>query len=410
MALAQVITIPIALRCLGVDSYAVFAVVTGLVAWFNLADLGFGYSIQNHISILRVEGKDTRSFLRSIAFYFLIIAFFELLVFCSIAPFLQHFLLKNFAVKTSWYLLIIVGSFYVLSAICSVSYRIFFAEQKGYWGYSYQSAGWLGALIAIIILGYLPVENRLFLILLGWIIPQTFFALISFIHAMPWRGIFTYCDFNIFKRIFTKAWLFNLNSIGAACVLGIDYVIMSQLLSAHDITLYNIFNKIFLFIYAGYSTVLMTLWPVMAEKFATRNRQLIDEVNSMLLRNIFWAIGYITIATGLVLIGKNFLLSFFAKGLLSVSYWVIILFGIYYAIRFWVDSYATVIQSRNKIKFIAFTVPIQAVVSVCFLYYFGAKYGLDGILIALILCFTVTAVWVLPCYHYLTLAKERFIE
>ena len=88
MALAQVISIPIILRCLGVDSYAIFAVITGLVAWFNLADLGFGYSIQNHISILRVEGKNVRDFLRSIIFCFLIIAIFEILIFQMTKTFL----------------------------------------------------------------------------------------------------------------------------------------------------------------------------------------------------------------------------------------------------------------------------------------------------------------------------------
>ena len=407
MAVTQVISIPIALRCLGVDNYAVFAVITGLVAWFNLADLGFGYSIQNYISTLRIEGKNTSDFLRSIVLGFLIIALVEILFFCIAAPFLQVFLLKNFVVKTSWYLLLVIGSAYVISAVCSVSYRVFFAEQKGYWGYFYQSAGWLGALLVMVVLSYLPLGNKLFLILLGWIVPQTLCALVSFIHAMPWRGIFTHYNFRLFKEIFAKAGLFNLNAIGAACVLGLDYVIMSQLLTARDITLYNIFNKVFQFIHAGYTVVLMALWPVMAEKFATHKAKEVHAVNVMLLRNIFWAMIYLIGATIFVLLVKDLLLSFFSKNLLTISYGVIVLFGVYYAVRIWVDSYATAIQSRNKIKFIAFTVPIQAVVSVSLLYYFGARYGLEGILIALILCFVVTAVWVLPCYHYLTLAREN---
>ena len=86
-------------------------------------------------------------------------------------------------------------------------------------------------------------------------------------------------------------------------------------------------NKIYLFISFGYSTILTALWPVMAEAAVMDDPAAISKVNKMLLRNIFIGMGYILLATLVILTMKKFVIGFFAGAQLMVSSLIIILFG-----------------------------------------------------------------------------------
>lgn len=406
-AAIQIISIPLIIRVLGNNNYAVFAIITGLMMWYNLGDFGLGPSIQNEISRLRVVGENVNEFLRSIAIYIVLIGVLEVFVFSCGSFFLQDILLRKIPSQVPYYLLAVVGDLYILMVLFSIAFKIFFAEQRGYWAYIYQTIGVVGALIVVLVLIFLDVPYKLLWISLGWIVPQTLAALAAFLHVVPLSKWFSASDFKRFYKILSFAWRYNINTIGAAFVLGIDYIIMSQIVSANDIIIYNIFNKVYLFISFGYSTILAALWPVMAEAAVVDDPTAIGKVNKMLLRNIFIGIGYILLTTLVILTMKKVIIGFFAGAQLMVSGLIIILFGIYYSIRVWVDTYNMAILSRNKITFIAATVPIQAAISIVFLYYFGTKFGIEGIVFGFLLCFLVTAAWILPCYYYSLLPNRR---
>jgi len=403
----QLAAIPLILRFLGTQDYSVFAVVTGLLMWFNLADIGLGFSIQNHISLLRVKGGSDTLFLQKIAIFILVIGCLELVIFSVIAPFLQHFLLHKLEVTTPFYLLMLAGDLYMLSALFGVGYRVFFARQQGYFAYLYQTVSYVLGFFLVALCVLLHVNAKLPWVVVAWVLPQALCALIGFLHAMPLGNWLRAADFSMFKTIFKKAWQYGFNALGAAFVLGVDYIIMAQLLNANDITVYNIFNKIFSFMYFGYTAILAAIWPVLAEYYATFSRKAFQKANAMLIRNALAATLYVVGGTCTILLLKGFLLSLFIKTQLMVSGTILILFGFYYITRVWTDTYATAVQSQNKIGFIAATVPIQAVVSVVFLYGFGKWLGLPGIVLGLGLCFLVTGCWMLPVYHYYSLGKLR---
>ena len=322
--------------------------------------------------------------------------------------FLQKALFHQIAPDAPRFLLAIAGSLYMLVALFSISSRIFFAEQKGYWGYFYQTIGVIGGFLAAFIVTSIHIhENQLLWIMFAWIAPQFLAATIGFVHAMPLGKWIERANFSLFSNTFKVALQFSFNSLGGAFVLGIDYIIMSQIISSSDIVVYNIFNKIFTFIFFGYSALLSAFWPVMAESYASNDFLKIEAANKSLLRNIFVAFVYISFAVMAIIISKNFIMKYFGSAKLEASVLIICLFGFYYIVRVWVDTYAMAILSRNKVGFLSATVPLQAVVSVIFLYYFGSKFGLAGILGGLILCFLVTAAWMLPCYHYYLLGRFK---
>lgn len=396
----QVISIPLLLRFLGIIDYAAFAIITGLLAWYNLADIGLGPSIQNEISYMRVQKFDAEEFLRSIAIYIIIIGFLEVVIFSSFAFSLQKILFRHLNITYPNYLLALVGSAYILIAIFSISSRIFFAQQKGYWGYIYQSAGIVLGFITILLLIFFDIKHKLVWIMMGWTIPQVIMSFVGFLHAMPNSGWLKKANFKTFRRLLTTAWGFSFNSIGGTIVLGLDYVIISQILNVNEIVTYNVVNKIFTVIFFGYSAILTALWPTMAENYASKNKIKIQKTNDIILRNVVLGSIYIFLASIIVVLTKNFIIHYLANAKLTISALLILLFGFYYIIRVWSDTYTTAILSRNKTTFLTTMIPFQAIIGVISTYYLGIHFGLIGIVLGFILCFSITSLWLTPCYHY----------
>jgi len=86
---------------------------------------------------------------------------------------------------------------------------------------------------------------------------------------------------------------------------------------------------------------------------------------------------------------------------------LIIIFGFYYLIRIWTDTYAMVLQSVSILKPFWILVPIQALISLFGQIYFVRMYRLNGILYGLILSFLLTVSWGLPYYAIKYIFKKE---
>jgi len=85
----------------------------------------------------------------------------------------------------------------------------------------------------------------------------------------------------------------------------------------------------------------------------------------------------------------------------------IALFGFYYCIRIWTDTYSMLLQSMSKLKIFWIYVPIQGIISFTAQYLCAIKFGLNGIIIGLITSFLFTAVWVLPL-AYTVISRKNY--
>ncbi|PCI37851.1 MAG: hypothetical protein COB50_03235 [Thiotrichales bacterium] len=408
IAVIRVIMIPLLIYYLGTQEFAVFVVITGLTVWFNLADCGFGSGIQNAISNLRIQKQSSVRFLQRILVYILLFLVIELIIFSLVAYPMQHFLFRKLHVHLLPYLLTVFGCLYIVNFFLSIGNRIFFAHHKGYLGYVYQTLGYAFGLLAVLSLYGLGItQHKLLYVLLAWILPQTLFSIVSFLHAVPLSGWIQHRNWQQFKDIFTTAWQFGVIAFSSVFALGIDYIVMSQVLSAETIVTYNVISNVFNFILFGYSAILMSLWPVFAEKFASNNAVKIAKVNKLIVRNIVIGVVYIIICSILVILFSPYITKLLSHGIITIPITLVCLFGTYYAARVFTDTYSVVLQSQNKIKIFLFAVPAQALVAVFSMYYLAKYFGLFGVVFSLILCFLTTVTWIFPLTHYMSLNKFK---
>ena len=397
-ALSKIIAINIVLGYLGADLYAVFVLVNGLTTWFVLMDFGLGKSLQNAISTARATGESTQVLISNTVLLIWLLIIFSMVIYSIVAYPFQYILLHNIAIDVArhqWYLLLVIGNIYIVTMLLNIAFSVFFAEKQAYWVYLYQMVGAIGSILMAIATRYLyDGDDKLFIMLLAWVVPLLIVAIIAYIHAFPRKNIFCHYNYSVLKSLFIRSIKFWAYYLGSAAVLNSNYIIMSQTLTAYEITIFSIIDRGFNIVYFIYQALLTVLWPELAEFFAKKKWQ---QANKMLLKNMWLGVGFVIICTVLFIVAKHLIILLLAPGTdLSLPTLAILLFGLYYVLRILSDTYAVGLQSQNILKVFVFYLPVQAFLGVVGMYYLSRYYAINGLMMGLILALLLTASWILP--------------
>ncbi|MCL5260773.1 MAG: MATE family efflux transporter [Gammaproteobacteria bacterium] len=402
LGVVQFFTVSITLNLLGIHLYAVYAIIIGLQGWFNLLDYGLSSSLQNSISAYQAENKSIQPLLANAALMIISLLVISCLLFVLLAPFLQHLLFYRIAPEladSERYILLSVGIIFIITALLSISYRVRFALHQGSWAYFYQSFGLLLSMLGLLVIKYIGLSHyRLIIVLLVGQLPPLLIALINYCQCFPCKNLFMFFTKSILHKLLSlgvRFWLFNL---AGALTLFIDYIVMSQTLPAHEIAVYNILSKGYSLMFFFYDTLLFAIWPEISELYFKKEW---GKANAMLLRNLRLGIIFIIFGTLAVWLGKTQIMELLrAPSGLTLPVSTIFLFGIYFIIRIWTDTYSVALQSQNFLKVFCFAIPIQAIISATGMWFFSLHFGLNGILYGLLASFLLTVVWLLPVVYY----------
>ena len=401
----QLYILRLALLLLGVDNNALFVVLTGLMGWFALADLGLGISFQNHISKYKSDDKEySNNIVKNVLGIYFILMILVMILFYFISGYFSKIILKEFSFMNDErknFLFLITGELSIVMSFSSIIYKIWYAELRGYFANIVPVLGYILSAFGIYIL-YKHKQNLsdpLTYCIAIYLLPNTLITFILFILMLlkfKRLSLYNELDKNIIYSVFRTGFNFWFFSIMAAGVLQIDYLIMARYLRPDEIVLYNLISKIFTFIFFIYTSLLVALWPEISIEIYKSN---LIKVKSDIKKYLGMGILYIITATLLVVLLKGYILKLLVPGsLIKFPDYLIIIFGFYYLIRVWTDTYAMVLLSVNILKPFWILVPIQALISIFGQIYFAKIYGVDGILYGLILSFLLTVTWGLPYY------------
>jgi O-antigen/teichoic acid export membrane protein len=283
------------------------------------------------------------------------------------------------------------------TAAGSLVYRIWYAEQRGYLANLVPALASLASLCGVWWISGANLENRF-----GWMVIASFLpaALLPSL-CLLWRirqlsFLLRNASVNTGNILIKRAAKFWGYSLLSTAVIQVDYLIMSQLLPADQIVVYNVTTKFFTVAFMLYSAILIALWPVCAEAAAQRDWHTIRKFIARCL-----CIG------GLGVIILTVLLAFFMPRVLallapqtnvSVPVPFILLTGLYLVLRVWCDTFSIVLQSMSFMRPFYLYLPLQAAASGLLQWFFTVRFGLNGIMFGLIASFALTAVWVLPWF------------
>jgi len=403
--LASLYSIKIATKLLGVEEFAIYAILTNIVTWLLLCDIGLGYSMQNYISEFRVKNKD----FKEIIFLGLSTCFAVGTVLIIALYFTNDYLVKllfqHIDQQKSSIIIVQKAFFYasfcgILTGVGLVSHKILYARQQGFWPNILLSVAQIITLTALLLLKNDYFKYDLLTISLVFFLPN---VLLSFVPSLYYyfnsikhilkQDIKTSYHILLLKKIIQRGSSFFIFTVTSCLVLQIDYIVMSQTVPSEQIVTYNILFKIYNAFFLVYSTLLFALWPTIAEWYTEKKISLIyDHCKKYIVAGILFII---TVSVAFMW-QKEFVLSMISDIKLTISGTLVLLFTIYFCLRVWTDTFAIILQSTSKVKSLWIFTPIQAVISFCLQIYLSKKFGINGILMALIISFLLTVVWGLP--------------
>ena len=399
MALVQLASVRILMNSLGLESYAIFALLTGLTGWFMLADLGIGVSVQNYISESRAKNQPYDDLIATSGMLAVLLLFVTVIALYFVSPYVAPLFLKNFpflseAEKTKLFFL--TGSLSIGLGVGGIVYKVWYAEQRGYLSNIVPAAASIAGLVGLMLVRHAPVEDRLFLSLAAFIAPTAFFPFVALIVRQFRRELkhsekkFPGTTRQIMKRGF-HFWFF---SIMAAGVLQIDYIVMSQFLAPHDIAVYFISTRVFGLAFFLYSAVLFALWPIFTESIANREWNKVRRyLTKYLSAGLAFMVGCTVLLIWLMPVAVGILAP---KENIIVPLGLILMLGVYQMIRVWTDTFSMALQSMSDLRPFWIFVPIQAILSIGLQWVLAPVYGLYGIVLGLIASFVFTVIWALP--------------
>ncbi len=240
------------IELVGVDGLAVQSILISLATWFSLLNLGIPPAVQNLISRYRAENRDYER-LKQTASSSILLIFAILLPFVIGTGFLvKYFVLSRYPiVATSTVVLFCVGLF--IAGLSILFNQILYAEQRGHWPNLYPAINVLFVTGSLIAFRSLTIYNLNSVLLIF----VTANILVTILGVTQARGYKIGClDTRILKEIWINCRGFALFASLAASVLGIDYLIMSRILSAQDIAIYNICQRVFMAIFSVHAILL----------------------------------------------------------------------------------------------------------------------------------------------------------
>ncbi|WP_413852573.1 MATE family efflux transporter [Candidatus Ruminimicrobium bovinum] len=408
IAITNLIAIKFLLPYLGTESYAVYLVLLSFTSWCALTDFGIGFSLQNYISEFRVKKQDYQPYINS-AFQ-IIILFTAIAVILSLVLYqpIQSFILKKYTnilnvqtvnvVLASLILLIFVG-------VVNISTKVYYALQKGIIPNVLTSIAYIISFCAmLVVINTQSESNKILKIILCYTLPQLLFNGYLFIKIFKnsIMEIFK-ININILNKLFNRAFKFAGFVVISLLISGTDYFILAKTSSSLDVAVYSVFTKIFLAAFSINSCLLVAFWPIGTELYYSGQ---IEELKIKLKRYLTFGISLILITIIVSFLFKNLIFKVLLPNIdYNLSYNFFLLSALYFSILIVSDTYTVFLQSINVLKIFWIYMPIQFIISITLQYYFSLKYGINGIILGLLLSFLLTSFWLLP-YKFNKLMKK----
>ena len=406
-AVMQLLTIRILLPELGTDQYAVFVLLTSVMGWFMLADLGLGNSLQNFIAEQRGRGEEYDVYLALSGLLSVLLVTISLIVIYCLRGYLGIILLKNFSFLTNSErikLVLTVSYLAVITNVGGIIYKIWYAEQRGY------IANLLPTITTLLgVIGVLYVKSRvthssvMFWTLFSYLFPAAAIVTCSYVWKLRnirWLKVMRQRD--ILVKLVNRAVKFWFYALMAAATLQIDYLVLSQYINSREIVAYSITMKIFGFAAYVYGAVLLAMMPVITERLSVMDYGVL----SMVWRNLRLGLIFMVVMTVIVATCMKFFLKVVAPGqVVDISLHFIILVGLYQVIRTWTDTFAIILQGISYMRPFFIWVPVQAFITALLTFSLAPHIGIDGVIIGINIAFLLTVSWALPYF-----VKKRLME
>lgn len=393
---------------LGADRYAAYLLLASLVGWYALFDPGVGAALQNSISERRARGERHGDLVAAAGIIAVVILAVSAVVLIGVAPKVSSWYLGSFSFsseRASLYF-VVAGGVALSTTLGGYAYRVWFAEQRGYFANGLTGLGSIIACAGLFLVQRAGLADPLPWSILAALGPAAILATSS-LAILAWRSRRDVgAGLAAIPSLLRRALPFWLFMWLAAAVLQVDVLVMSQLLAPEGIVIYGVTSRLFDAMALFYSALLSAFWPS-ATEMITRGEW--KSVTRQLHRYIVAGAAVTVVFTIALVLAMPTVVGLLAPGApLVVPPSFVATMGLLALARVWTNSWAVILQSAGRLRALYVATTAQALVNLGFQVTLIPRLGVWAVPLSLIASYVLTVAWVLPrAVHQLASAAVK---
>ena len=392
--LVQLLYTPLLIRMLGQSEYGLYSLVASVIGYLTVLDLGFGNAIVVYTAKYRAcnehEKEQKLQGMFKIIFYIIgvVIVIVGLSLYFNVQSMFGNTMSTNEIKKTKIMMLIlcfnliVTFSFNIYSSIINAYERFVFQKIMSILNTILKPV----LMIPLLFLGFKSVTMCLVItgVNIFVVLSNYFYCKKKLKIKVGFRGF----DKQLFCEIFSYSFFIFLGALVDKANWSIDQFILGAVSGTIAVSIYSVasqLNTLFINLSTAISGVLLPKMSKMVAQNATTDA-LTEEM--IKVGRIQYYIIYL-MATGLILIGKEFIEVWAGKGF-EDAYYVALILIIPLCIPLIQNLGISIMQAMNRFRFKAISTSIMAIFNVIISYHLAKKYGAIGAAfgtaVALVIC------------------------
>jgi O-antigen/teichoic acid export membrane protein len=244
------------------------------------------------------------------------------------------------------------------------------------------------SLIGVLSLTYFTDGNLIYLVFVlafSLVISLIFYTVFYYLKDLRnFKPNFKKIDFRKSKDLFGIGWWFFIIQLGNLVLYQTSNLIIANVLSLEDVSVYNVVYKYFTALFMIISVILNPYWSAFADAYKLNDYVWMK--NSLKkLRNIFYAF---FVLNAVCIVISPFVFKLWLGDSLLIPFSVSWALGVYFIAFFWYNLHATFIFGVGKLYIQVVSVVTSATVNIPLSIYLGGIYGLPGVIFSNIIVFT----------------------
>lgn len=381
--------VPMTLGYLGKEQYGLWMTMLTVLSWISLCDLGLGNGMRNAVTSALAENniEKVRQYI-STAYFLLLgivgILIFLILLFSDFVSWQKFFNIQSLSNSYLKHIAVFLCISSLLNFLIALINQVANAYQKS----SLTVVNQLIANVMSLLTTYVVIKisnNEFFFIVCAYSLSLILSNVaISFYFYRKNKNIIpsiNYFRWENVKKISNDGIKFFLIQVSGLILLVKDNIIITQFLGPEYVTDYNLVYKLFSIFILSMSLLMNPLWSAYGDAFARNDfswiKTTIKKMNILIL------------VIGLGITMMAFLAPMILHlwvGDIQIDNSLIYLMGIYTFIFVWSTGYSAFINASGKLRFSLYLMFLVVIINIPISIYMAKLYGLNGVVIATILC------------------------
>lgn len=404
----QVLAMPVAIRTLGTEQFAVYAIINSAVAWLNLANFGIGPGLTVGIASATARGDERREqelFTSAFLTVFILVFAVGALLFSVLGSVPTEALLSSDyrtyypAARTSIYLVIFFILAYALSTVIE-------STQAGYQeGYVYNA--WLigGNILIIVALLLMPVLKAtlvtMVLVVSGPpLLARLANATLFLIQHRSLRLRLQNYRFSQTRVLLSSGIAFSLTAIGSFLNHQLPIVLIGQQFSAESTATLAAAMTFYILSFGMVNTLTLPLWPALADSKTRNDGRWAKQAYKTIL---VYGMGYATLIAAIMSLGGVSILRIWFGPSVNPDPTLMLGLGVYMLMSSWEYLHQMVLVGLDKIRISSFLFGLRSLFVPLFVPVAIASGGSAAALAVLSVAVIAVTAWSFPLLTRATL-------